>query len=127
MEIWKDINGYEGLYQISNFGRVKSLERKHNWGGSIYNVSEKILKQTTILYCRVGLTKNKKMKNWLVHRLVADAFVPNPNKYPIVMHKDDNPKNNNYTNLSWGTKYLNSQDMKNKGRARNQYSINDRF
>lgn len=118
------IQGYEELYEVSNTGKVKSLERKYNWGVGKCTVKEKIIKPSACTYSRVGLSKNAKVKFYLVHRLVALHFIPNPNNYPIVMHKDDNPKNNHYTNLIWGTKYLNSQDMKIKGRARNQYTSN---
>ena len=121
-EIWKDIEGYVGLYQISNLGRVKSLEKTKKWGVANLTLPEKILKPLTEKYCRVRLAKNKKSSFILIHRLVAMHFIPNPNNYPIVMHIDDNPKNNRVDNLRWGTKFMNSQDMKLKGRARNQYT-----
>ena len=82
MENWKDIKGYEGLYQVSNFGRVKSLR----YG------KEKVRKQTTTKTCKynaIGLRKNNKRKTVLVHRLVAETFIPNPNKYSEVNHKDE--------------------------------------
>lgn len=76
-EIWKDIKGYEGLYQISNFGRVRSFAKKR----------PKILKQHNVgVYKRVGLSKDKKRKHYLVHRLVAEAFIPNEQQYPQVNH-----------------------------------------
>jgi len=121
-EIWMSIEGYTNLYEISNTGKVKSLERKYNWGVGNCVVKEKILKQNIRVYNRVGLSKNAKVKLHSVHRLVALHFIPNPNNYSVVMHIDDNPQNNHYTNLMWGTNYLNSQDMKIKGRARNQYT-----
>jgi hypothetical protein len=122
-ELWLPIIGYEKLYEISNTGKVKSLERKHKWGVGICTTKEKLLKDRgNGIYSRVFLSKDNKLKHFTIHRLVAIHFIPNPNNYPIVMHKDDNPKNNHYTNLMWGTKYLNSQDMKQKGRARNQYT-----
>ena len=76
-EIWKDIKGYEKLYQISNLGRIRSLIKKH----------PKILKQHNIgVYKRISLSKNKQKKHYLVHRLVAETFIPNPNQYPQVNH-----------------------------------------
>lgn len=93
-EIWKDIVGYEGLYQVSNLGRVKSL----NYGGKIMGV-------TTLPkgYLKIGLTKNKIRKYYFIHRLVAETFIPNPNNYPCVNHKDCNTSNNCINNLEWIT------------------------
>jgi hypothetical protein len=120
MEIWKDIKGYEGLYQVSNYGNVKSLPKNVSIGkGAIRIQPEKILKNTfrnAKTYLCVCLYKNTKPKLISVHRLVADAFLNNLNNYPIVMHKDDNPQNNHINNLMWGTHSEN-----NKGR--NQYTI----
>lgn len=97
-EIWKDIEGYEGKYQVSNLGRVRSLNYNHT--GEI-----KLLKQYTNKkgYKQVELSKNGKGKNYLVHRLVTIAFIPNPNNLPIINHKDENPSNNNVNNLEWCT------------------------
>lgn len=99
-EIWKDILGYEGLYQVSNFGRVKSLK----FG------KERILKPgiNKYGYLHVVLSKNNKQKNFYVHRLVAEAFISNPHNYPCVNHKDENPLNNNVENLEWCTASYNS-------------------
>lgn len=96
-EIWKDIKGYEGLYQVSNLGRVKSL-------GNLQNKKEKLLK-TNICngYYAVYLYKNSKKKICLCHRLVAEAFIPNPKNLPFVNHKDDNKLNNRMDNLEWRT------------------------
>ena len=92
-EIWCDIEGYEGLYQISNKGRVKSL----------YKGSERILKprDNGRGYLRVQLTKENTSKHIRVHRLVAIAFVSNPHNLPEVNHKDENKKNNCVENLEW--------------------------
>ena len=94
-EIWKDIEGYDGLYQISDKGRVKSLK----FG------KEKILKlqKDTNGYLQVRLSKNGKQKMFQIHRLVALAFISNPQNYPQVNHKDENPSNNNLKNLEWCT------------------------
>ena len=96
-EIWKDIEGYEGLYQISNMGRIKSLPRNTTKGGII---------KTGYLpsgYENAPLCKNGKRKNNLVHRLVAKAFVKNPYNYQEINHKDRNPANNMFSNLEWCT------------------------
>lgn len=110
MEIWKDIEGYEGLYQVSSLGRVKSLERLNTRGRIIH---EKILKpvknRKNFEYRQVSLSKNGKIKNYLVHILVAKAFIENPNDYPMVNHKDENPSNNSMNNLEWcDAKYNNN-------------------
>ena len=97
MEIWKDIQGYEG-YQISNYGRIKSLN---------YNKTkqEKILKtsKNTKGYLQVGLFKDGKQVRKQIHRLVAEAFLENPNNLPQVNHKDENKENNCAENLEWCT------------------------
>lgn len=99
-EIWKDIEGYEGLYQVSNLGRIKSLKRKDSLGRTI---QEKILKlsKTSWGYFRITLKKENKRKNFLVHRLVAKTFIPNPNNYLEVNHKDEDKLNNEIENLEW--------------------------
>lgn len=97
MEEWKDIKGYEGIYQISNKGRVKSL-------GNNKTRKEKILKPKPANngYIRVYLCrKGEKPKPFLVHRLVAEHFILNPDNLPVVNHKDENKLNNNVENLEW--------------------------
>ena len=101
-EIWKDIKGYEGLYQISNVGRVKSLPRN----GTIS--TEKILKpHITKNHWYITLCKNSKCVNRYIHRLVAEAFIPNPLHLPEVNHIDQNPANNVSANLEWCTSKYN--------------------
>ena len=96
-EIWKDIIGYEGLYQVSNYGRVKSLSKekigKHN---TVYFTKEIILKYgvQTNGYYNVSLYTDGKPITKTIHRLVAQAFIPNPNNYSQVNHKDENKHNN---------------------------------
>ena len=94
-EIWKPILNYEGLYEVSNWGRVKSLK----FG------KERILKPGTNKYgyLIVILCKNGKVKSFSVHRLVAEVFIPNPHNYPCVNHKDECKTNNNVNNLEWCT------------------------
>lgn len=102
-EIWKDIQGYEQLYQISNFGNVKRLHTEKKQGTGNYERMEKILSQrlNNKGYLIVDLYKNNKRKQLLVHRLVAIAFLHNPNNFPCVNHKDENPQNNHSDNLEW--------------------------
>jgi hypothetical protein len=104
-EIWKDIKDYEGLYMISNLGRIKSLSRQRNESQPNYITKEKILKPQKMGngYLRVSLYKKKKCCNKAIHTLVAKAFIPNPLNLPEVNHKDGNKHNNNVTNLEWCT------------------------
>lgn len=109
-EIWEDIDNYVGFYQVSNLGRVRSIDRivKHWRGGKLIKKG-KILKQKPNKYgykC-LRLIKNGKYKDVTVHRLVAIAFIPNPNNLPFVNHKDENPSNNNVNNLEWCTQEYN--------------------
>lgn len=116
---WKDIEGYEGLYQISDTGIVKSLARVRKTS-SFYIQKERFLnnnvKDNGYLY--VILCKNGTKKQFFVHRLVANAFICNPNEYPIVNHKDENPQNNNVENLEWCTYHYNN-NYRSIGRRRN--------
>ena len=104
-EVWKDIEGYEGLYQVSNFGNIKSLPRIRHNGKGTYIQKEKLLKQTftSTGYKKVELCKDGKRKGFKVHRLVAIAFIPNPDNKPEVNHIDGNKINNNIDNLEWVT------------------------
>jgi len=101
-EVWKPIDGYEGLYEISNLGRVRSLEFRNGV------VSQRRVRQLTPTdnghgYKIIGLRCNGKKKNHYVHRLVAQAFVPNPNNLPVIDHIDHDRANNSATNLRWIT------------------------
>lgn len=106
IEEWKDIQGYEGKYQVSNYGRVKSLARyRKNNGNSQSFQGERILKQSVNNkgYCVVELCRDAKRKRHTVHRLVASAFISNDENKEQVNHKDENKQNNHVDNLEWCT------------------------
>lgn len=102
-EVFLDITGYEGLYQISNKGRVKSLERKvtNPCCGGLQTIKEKILCTGGSNYPKLKLRKNNKYKTYNVHRLVATAFIPNPQNKYCINHKDGIRTNNSVENLEW--------------------------
>lgn len=102
-QCWKEILGYEGLYQVSNTGRVRSLNYRRTG-------KTKVIKQSTNKggYKSVCLYKDGKLKGYSVHRLVALAFIPNPLNLPQVNHIDENPSNNAVWNLEWCTPKYNS-------------------
>ena len=118
-EIWRDIPNFEDLYQVSNFGNVKTLE-KYVGAGIKNNLKvkrkERLLKQYNKRgYLQVSLSKNHKRYYFGVHRLVALAFLPNSNNLPQVNHIDENPLNNNLSNLEWcSSKYNCNYGNRNK-------------
>lgn len=120
-EYWKPVVGYEGLYMVSNWGRVKSLDRwVKSRNGSVRFYKGRILKPITGSngYLFVNLCKDGKVKVFTVHRLVAEAFLPNPHNYPCVNHKDENKQNNNVSNLEWCTaQYNNTYGTRNERAA----------
>ena len=104
MEEWRSIPGYEGLYEVSSYGRVKSLEISYvRKDGRMYHKPEIILspKNNGKGYLRVGMYKNKTFKYYLIHRLVAQAFIPNPYNLPEVNHIDEDKTNNRADNLEF--------------------------
>ncbi len=103
IEIWKDIKGFEGKYQISNFGNVKNL---NYYRKGIVKILKPIKHNSG--YNAINLSFKGKNKQYLIHRLVAETFIPNPNKYEFVNHKDENKRNNKVENLEWCTKSYNA-------------------
>ena len=111
-EIWKDIKGYEGYYQVSNLGNVRSVERIVDYSDGI-----KRLRKGSILkaeknrngYLRITLSKSSKVKKMMIHRLVAQAFIPNPSNLPEINHKDEVKTNNRVGNLEWCSHLYNSR------------------
>lgn len=128
-EIWVDIDGYESKFQISNRGKIKRSEYISRNGKGFYVLKEKlkICSYNADGYKIVGL----RGRLFLLHRLIAKAFIPNPNNYPCVNHKDENKLNNRYDNLEWcSEKYNNNfgkhnQNISNslKGKAKSEDHI----
>ena len=109
-EIWKPINGYEGIYEVSNLGNVRSVDRvvkqmnngvvcNHKYRGRVLAGSAAHNGYRHIILC----DKDKNRKTALVHRLVAETFIPNPDSLPEVNHLDENKLNNRVDNLEWTT------------------------
>ena len=113
-EIWKDVKNYEGLYQVSNLGRVRSLDvrtyQKNKFGKFKYVLHKgkilKIQKQRNG-YFTIDLHMNGKFERKIIHRLVAETFISNPNNYQYINHKDSNTSNNRVDNLEWCTQKYN--------------------
>lgn len=108
-ENWLDIPNYEELYEIDTFGNIKSKDKKVKNKNGYRIIKGKILKPKydKYGYLKIGLTKNNKQKFYFVHRLVAKTFLPNPNNYLIINHKDGNKTNNYIGNLEWCTQKYN--------------------
>ena len=108
--IWKPIKGYEGLYEVSNDGHVRSVSRKvHYKNGALrfWEGQEITPHADKDGYMKVGLSRNGSQTSKSVHRLVAMAFIENPNHLPLINHKDENKANNNVDNLEWCTNQYN--------------------
>lgn len=121
-EIWKDIAGYEGYYQVSNLGKIRSLDRYVTGGGGrgLQKVKGRMMKLQTREFGHVDilLRKNGPEERLWVHRLVASAFIDNPQNLPIVGHLDNDPSNNCVSNLEWCTQQRNIQHCIASGRFR---------
>ena len=105
IELWKPINNFESKYEISNMGRIKNIKTNH------------ILKMTNQYgdYFRIILYDDFKKKSCYIHRLVAETFIPNPNNYPCINHKDLSKQNNCVDNLEWCSYAYNTKDAILKG------------
>lgn len=129
-EIWKDIKGYEGLYQVSNLGRIKSLPRntKNQYKNGI--IKQNVIRGKGYYYVNLY---NKNNKLFTIHKLVAETFIPNPNKLPCINHIDGNKLNNRIDNLEWCS-YSNNEIHAYKHNLKtplfkkvNQYDLNGNF
>lgn len=105
-EVWKDIVGYEGCYQVSNLGNVKALRRMFTPNGATRFTKEKLANFyiNKSGYVKVQMSLNSKQKSYSVHRLVAIAYLPNDQNKQEVNHKDGNKLNNVISNLEWSTR-----------------------
>ena len=134
MEVFKDILGYEGLYQVSNLGKVKSTERKaKHWRGGLLTVKSRIMKPFTSKcgYLIVSISKNSIDNKFLIHRLVSNAFIPNPYNKPQVNHINGIKTDNKVSNLEWATTSENSlhafkNNLKAKGQNRTQSKLTNK-
>jgi hypothetical protein len=123
-EIWKDIEDYEGLYQVSNFGRIKSLDKIVKGRNNYHLRKGKILigRKDGGGYLMVALYKNRKRKDIKIHKLVAKCFIPNILKKPEINHIDRNKNNNSDSNLEWVTSKENSIHFIETGATLNFYN-----
>lgn len=121
MEEWKDVEGFEGYYQVSSHGRIKSLRRNHRMSNNRIEYDRScggaIRKQGVLAlgYMCIGTCKNSIKNTYLVHRMVSIAFIPNPDNKPCVNHIDGNKTNNHVSNLEWCTYAENTNHAIKKG------------
>lgn len=113
MEIWKPISSLNNLYEASNLGRIRSAGQRNN--GKVLREYIKCPSNINYNFVEVHIDGKKWAKK--VHRLVAEVFCENPENYPIVMHLDNDRRNNRADNLQWGTLKMNSQQMIKEGRG----------
>lgn len=135
-EIWRDVVGYEDTHQVSNLGRVRVKERVINTSTGKRKYKSKLLNIQTSVggYKFVILIVNNNRKTAYIHRLIAEAFIPNPDNLPCVNHKDEDKSNNIVDNLEWCTVAYNNtygtrleKVSKTSSKAIIQYSLDDKF
>jgi hypothetical protein len=123
-EIWKPIFGYEGIYEVSNLGNIRSLDRIDFAGrhlkGKLFSTTAKES------YVTVRLSKNGNITTFRIHQLVAEAFIPNPDGKPCVNHKDGNKQNNTAENLEWCTHSENNRHAFRTGLSKPKRKLDDR-
>lgn len=126
-EEWRDVVGYEGFYQVSNYGRIKVLPHLVSRGFCTITCAEKILKprvkNNQYLFVRLSSGHKKTSKEKYVHRIVADAFLPNPNNKPEIDHIDGDKTNNFVANLRWSTRMENVHNPNTIGKCRKRVII----
>ncbi len=129
MEIWLDVIGYEGSYQVSNFGNIKSLSRKVKCNSSYRIINEIILrpKPDKDGYLKVVLCVDNKRKTVSIHRIQAIAFIPNPKNKPCVNHIDGVKFNNILSNIEWATFSENSIHAHRNGLLRFQKGVSSHY
>lgn len=129
-EIWKDIKGYEGRYEVSSLGNVRTVKRFVKNKNGMRLVKSHILKSHIDEkgYCKIFLRKEDSGKNIVnyVHRLVAEAFISNPNDYPCIDHIDTNKSNNNVSNLRWVTHIMNMNNPLTKNKMSGRLINNEK-
>lgn len=105
IEIWRPVVGYEGIYEVSSFGQIRSLDKSVNCKGGkkVIKLGKILLPKISFGYHRMGLSHSMDVKYFYLHRLIAMAFIPNPHNKPFVNHIDSNRMNNNIDNLEWCT------------------------
>lgn len=120
-EEWRQVTGFEGLYEVSSGGRIRSVPRKMvRSNGMPHTIPGKVLKQIVSKrgYYTVALHRTGRQHTKTVHRVFAEAFIPNPYNHPVVRHLNDNPLDNRIENLAWGTQRENTLDAIRNGTHR---------
>ena len=111
LEKWKNVKGYEELYEVSNLGKVKRKKHKRLDRNQILQEREvKVIYPKNKRYAYLSLCKNGKVTQKTLHRIIAEAFIPNPHNYPCINHIDGNKQNNNIDNLEWCTYSHNNKE-----------------
>lgn len=126
-EIWLPVKNYEGYYEVSNLGNIRSLDKIQRAKKNPYFVKGKPIKSRNhpCGYKMVNLWRLSIRNSFLVHRLVANAFIPNPNNYPQINHKDGNKKNNIVENLEWCNNSINVTHALNTGLNKRRVKLKD--